>query len=227
MKLSDPKRPIMDCFMLAATATHLRQIPEREIHATDKLREAWQLVADVFRHAYLQDARFAALRELVTRTNHVRYSEPLAFLQFATASSGAPDVAVTAAVDSTGFRAEVCDRAIREVADWVDSIAAQIGDECDAGHLGLIVDEATGEVRRQGSTGRAQFEPGSPEWHMFLTAWQAGAAGVSAERMLSGYPADSAPAARKVVKQQVNAMLAGLAVRLAANRPPLLEAVER
>ena len=216
----------MDNYTLTATATLLRQIPEKQIHATDKLRLAWQLLADAFRHTHLKDPRYASLRELITATHHVRYSEPLAFLQFASATSADDEVRV-AAVDSTGFRDEVCHRAILHVADWADSIAQLVDDEGQMGYLDLIVNPPFCEARRRGYTGVVQFQPESAEWHMFFSAWQAGEAGVSREEMLDGYPADSASDARRSVKQNANRQLAILGVRLAPNKPPVLEVVPR
>lgn len=210
----------MDIDSLTSTATHLRQIPERRLHATDKLRMAWQLLADAFRHSFLKGSQYADLRALVTRTQHVRYSEPLAFLQFASAVS---DTTSVAAVDSTGFRDDVCDQAIRTVADWADSIAQLVDQERQAGHLGLIIDEAAGIVRRRGYADAAQFTPGSPEWRMFLSAWEAEEAGVLREQMLKDNPTAAMREARKAVKQNANQLLAILGVRLAPHRPPLLE----
>lgn len=214
----------MDNYALTATAVYLRQTADQQLPATDKLRLAWQLLADAFRHHHLQHPKYADLRELLSRSRHLRFSEPLAFLQFASAVSDA-EACEIAAVDSTGFRDEVCEGAILAVADWADSIAGLIDDERQAGHLELIVNQATGEVRRRGYTAAAQFEPGSAEWHMFISAWAAGAPGVSQQQMLHGYSGASAPQSRKTVKQVANQRLAVLGVRLAPNKPPLLEIV--
>jgi hypothetical protein len=43
--------------------------------------------------------------------------------------------------------------------------------------------------------------------------------------MQAGYPGDPSPVARKSVKLNANKVLAGLGVRLAPNRPPVLEPI--
>ena len=210
--------------MLVDTAELLRKIPRQPKPATDKLRQAWDLLADAFRHSHLQGAEFARLRSSVIPTRHTRFSEPIEFLKFAKSVSK-DEAACAGAIDSRGFRDDICDRAILVVADWIEGNAIRMEESRTAGYLGLIVNEEAVEVRRCGHNEVVRFEPGSAAWHMVVAAWKAEQHGVQQAQISFGYPGDPTPRARKIVKQHANALLAVLGVRLAPNRPPLLEEI--
>jgi len=62
----------------------------------------------------------------------------------------------------------------------------------ESGYLGLVVDEARGEVRRAGhNRGNAvTFDVDAADWHTFLTAWRAGEQGATDAQWRTGYPGD-------------------------------------
>jgi hypothetical protein len=87
-----------------------------------------------------------------------------------------------------------------------------------AGYLGLIVDEARGEVRREVKDADGcqklkvvEFETDSAEWRTFLVAYHAGEQGATNAEWERGYPGDW-PSRRKR-KQAAGEKLARLNVR--------------
>jgi hypothetical protein len=93
------------------------------------------------------------------------------------------------------------------------------------GYLGLVVDEAHGEVRRTGQDYErltASFIVGTSEWHTFLVAWKAENDGATEEAWRNGYPGGQKLQSRRAVKRRVNEKLGILDVRLEKRVPPKL-----
>lgn len=92
--------------------------------------------------------------------------------------------------------------------------------EEQSGYLGLIVDQARGEVRRKGYQPTVYFNADSAEWHTLVVAWRAGSDGATQAQWENGYRGKRSAAAMRNVKSRVNDKLSVLDVELAPRVPP-------
>ncbi len=88
------------------------------------------------------------------------------------------------------------------------------------GHLDLRVDEQHGEVRRRGFRMPIYFVVPSLEWHIFLTAWNGGLLGCSAEQWDQRDDMLRVKDREKAIRSHVNDKLKRLRIRLEPRRPP-------
>jgi hypothetical protein len=94
------------------------------------------------------------------------------------------------------------------------------GDEDKRGYLGLIVSvyEDRGYVRREGYSGKVEFQTDSAKWHTFRVAFDAGHRGATREEWKQG----SLNWNLKRAKERVSKKLRVLGVQLERDVPPTL-----
>lgn len=87
-----------------------------------------------------------------------------------------------------------------------------------SGFLGLVVDEARGEIRRPGFNGGepVRFQVESSEWHTFFVAFKAGESGATDAEWKSGYPGTWS--ARRKRKSDAGAELVRLNIEFEAGQ---------
>jgi hypothetical protein len=96
------------------------------------------------------------------------------------------------------------------------------------GHLGLVVDESHGEVRRSGSKYErivAHFNTKSAEWYLFCVAFRTRELGATEARVLEGYPGSKKRVAMRQARARARAKLGALGISFEDGYPLRLKSI--